>query len=111
MDCRPDVLLTVARAEAQRMRDKAAEAKAGQQIAIAPAEFRKLAQLLETIIDFKKPVVDPDGFDAAVNGFRFWIPLPQVKTAMKELSELRAAQAQKHAPVPTSAHWPFDAEH
>lgn len=112
MDCRPDLLFSVARAEAKRMKDKAAEAKAGQQIAIAPAAFWKLAQLLETIVEFKRPAVDPDGFDATVDGLRFWIPLPQVTDAMKELSELRAAaRADSPAPAPISALWPFDAEH
>ena len=110
MDCQHDLLFTVARAEAKRMKEKAAEAKAGQQIAIAPAEFWKLAQLLETIVEFKKPAADPDGFDAVVDGFRFWIPLPQVKKAMKELSELRAAaQAYVPASTPRSELWPFDA--
>ena len=110
MDCRPDLLFTVARAEARRMKDTAAEAKLGQQIAISPAEFRKLAQLLEAVIEFKMPTVDPDSFDTVVDGFRFWMPLPQVKKAMEELIELRAAAQADFSATPTSKLWPFNEE-
>ena len=54
-------------------------------------QFAKLAALIETLAAHSV-AADRDCFHAAVDGIRWWVPLPEVERDRAELARLRSRQ-------------------
>lgn len=84
------ILTRTALDEVSAMRSAAADADAGNRIVrMSVDKFRGIAALLEELATSTR-VVDPDGFDAPVDGMRFWVPLPHYRAIAEEVEILRA---------------------
>ncbi len=84
-----DEMLAAAREEAQRMIETVASADAEKNVTMKVAQFRKLAQLIEGLAGAASR---EGGFDAPIDGVRFWVPLPYLATERARFARMLAAQ-------------------
>ena len=88
-----DHLLAAAREEAQRMIETVAAADADKTVTMKVAQFRKLAQLIDHLAGV---ATGGGGFDAPIDGVRFWVPLPYLANERARFARMMAAQPAAH---------------
>ena len=89
-----DEIVAAAHHEARRMIDSVAAAAPDGEVTMKVAQFRKLAHLIDGLA---VSATRQSGFDAPIDGIRFWVPIHHLAAERARFAQMLAARPAAHA--------------